>query len=91
MGDAGKHNVFTYVSWVLSSVSALVALLPFIYIWRIIKEVLDVSPNFSAATELVHNGIMAVVFALLLFLIYICGLLCSHLAAFRVATIFALR
>ncbi len=47
---------------------------------------MDVSPNFSAATELVHNGIMAVVFALLSFLIYICGLLCSHLAAFRVAT-----
>lgn len=86
MGYAGKHNVFTYVSWVLSSVSALVALLPFIYIWRIIKEVLDVSPNFSAATGFVHNGIMAVVFALLSFLIYICGLLCSHLAAFRVAT-----
>ena len=69
MGYAGKHNVFTYVSWVLSSVSALVALLPFIYIWRIIKEVLDVSPNFSAATGFVHNGIMAVVFALLSFLI----------------------
>mgnify|MGYP004663795881 CR=1 FL=1 len=29
---------------------------------------------------------MAEVFALLSFLIYICGLLCSHLAAFRVAT-----
>ena len=86
MGYAGKHNVFTYVSWVLSSVSALVALLPFIYIWRIIKEVLDVSPNFSAATGLVHKGIKAVVFAFLSFLFYICGLLCSHLAAFRVAT-----
>ena len=43
-------------------------------------------PNFSAATGLVHNGIMAEVFALLSFLIYICGLLCSHLAVFRVAT-----
>ena len=86
MGYADKHKYFTYASWVLAAISALVALLPFIYIWKIIKEVLDVSPNFSEATGLVHNGIMAMVFAVLSFLIYICSLLCSHLSAFRVAT-----
>ena len=86
MGYAGKHKYFTYASWALSAISALVALLPFIYIWKIIKEVLDVAPNFSAATGLAHNGIMAMVFAVVAFLIYICALMCSHLAAFRVAT-----
>lgn len=86
MGYAGKHRYFTYASWLLAVISALIALLPFVYIWKIIKEVLDVVPNFSAATGLVHNGIMAMVFAIASFLIYIGALMCSHLAAFRVAT-----
>ena len=86
MGYAGKHKYFTYASWLLAAISAFIALLPFIYIWKIIKEVLDVAPNLSAATGLVHNGIMAMVFAIASFLIYIGALMCSHLAAFRVAT-----
>lgn len=86
MGYAGNHKYFTYSSWVLAALSAFVALLPFIYIWKIVKEVLDVAPNFSEATGLVINGVMAMVFAVAAFLIYIGALLCSHLAAFRVAT-----
>ena len=86
MGYAGKHKYFTYASWALAALSAFVALLPFIYIWKIVKEVLDVAPNFSEAVGLVKNGVMAMVFAVAAFLIYICALLCSHLAAFRVAT-----
>ena len=85
-GYAGKHRYFTYASWLLAAISALIALLPFIYIWKIIKEVLEVAPDFSSATGLVHNGIMAMVFAIASFLIYIGALMCSHLAAFRVAT-----
>ena len=86
MGYAGKHKYFTYASWVLAALSAFVALLPFIYIWKIVQEVLDVAPDFSEAVGLVKNGVMAMVFAVAAFLIYICALLCSHLAAFRVAT-----
>lgn len=86
MHYAGGHRFFTYVSWILAAGSALVALVPFWYIWKIIKEVLDTSPDFSQATGLVHSGVMAMVFAIVSFLIYICALMCSHLAAFRVAT-----
>ena len=86
MGYAGKHRYFTYASWLLAAISALITLLPFIYIWKIIKEVLEVAPDFSSATGLVHNGIMAMVFAIAAFLVYIGALMCSHLAAFRVAT-----
>ena len=85
MGYAGKHRYFTYASWLLAVISALIALLPFVYIWKIIKEVLDVAPNFSSATGLVHNGIMEMIFAIVSFLVYISALMCSHLAAFRVA------
>ena len=86
MGYAGGHKYLTYASFVLSAVSALVALVPFWYIWKIIKEVLDVSPDFEKAVNLPHYGLMAMLFAVLSFLIYICALLCSHLSAFRVAT-----
>lgn len=86
MGYAGKHKYFTYASWFLAATSAFIALLPFIYIWKIIKEVLDVAPNFSSATGLIHNGLMAMIFAIVSFLVYIGALICSHLAAFRVAT-----
>lgn len=86
MGYAGKHKVLTYASWVLSAVSALVALIPFWYIWKIIKEVLAAAPDYGNAKGIVHCGVMAVVFAVLSFLIYISALMCSHLSAFRVAT-----
>ena len=57
MGYAGKHKFLTYASWVLAALSAFVALLPFIYIWKIVKEVLDVAPNFSEATGLVKTAL----------------------------------
>lgn len=86
MDYAGGHRYFTYASWILSAVSALLALVPFWYIWRIIKEVLEAAPDFSKAESLTHNGWMAVLFSVLSVLIYIAGLMCSHVSAFRVAT-----
>lgn len=86
MEYAGRHQYFTYASWVLSALSALVALVLFWYIWKIIREVLEVAPDFSMAQGLTHNGWMAVLTAILSVLIYIAGLMCSHVAAFRVAS-----
>ena len=43
-------------------------------------------PNFENATNMVHNGWMAVLFAFLSLIIYFIGLLCSHKSAFRVAS-----
>lgn len=81
---AGSYKYLTIASWILSALSALVALLPFVYIWKVIKEVLDVAPNYRDVQDLSHNGWMAVVFAVAAILIYIAALICSHLAAFRV-------
>ena len=81
---AGGYKYLTIASWILSALSALVALLPFVYIWKVIKEVLDVAPNYRDVQDLSHNGWMAVVFAVAAILIYIAALICSHLAAFRV-------
>lgn len=86
MGYAGKHRVLTYLSWVLAGISAVIALVPFWYLWRIIREVLDVSPDFSQAVHISEWGWAAMGFSALAFMVYIAALLCSHLAAFRVAT-----
>ena len=40
MGYAGGYRILTYLSWILSVMSALLALVPFWYIWRIIHDVL---------------------------------------------------
>ena len=86
MGYAGTRRLFTYASWVLSALSALTALIPFLYIWMILRDVLDAAPDYAQAEKIPHYGWMAVLFAVLPYLIYVCALLCSHLSAFRVAT-----
>ena len=85
MGYAGKHKILTYLSWILSATSALLALVPFWYIWRIIHDILEVSPDFSQAGNVTHYGWSAVLFAVISVVVYIAALMCSHISAFRVA------
>ena len=86
MGYAGNYRYFTYASWVLSAVSALVALVPFVYIWKILRDVLNAAPDYAQAVNIPHYGWMAVLFAVLAYLIYIASLMSSHLSALRFAT-----
>ena len=88
---AGSHKYLLYASWVLSAVSAFIALVPFYYIWKVIRDVLDAAPDFGQAENLPRNGWMAVLFSVIAVLIYISGLMCSHKGAFRVATNLRLR
>ena len=86
MGYAGTYRYLTYASWGLSALSALMALVPFVYIWKILRDVLTAAPDYAQAVNIPHYGWMAVLFAVLAYLIYIAALMCSHLSAFRVAT-----
>ena len=86
MGYAGTYRYLTYASWGLSALSALMALVPFVYIWKILRDVLNAAPDYAQAVNIPHYGWMAVLFAVLAYLIYIAALMCSHLSAFRVAT-----
>ena len=85
MSYAGGHQTLTYLSLVLSGVSGLLAIMPFVYLWRIIREIIEVAPDYSSAVGITHNGWMAVAFSLLYMLVYFGALMCSHLSAFRVA------
>lgn len=86
LGYAGKRKYFSYASWVLAAFSALVSLAPFYFIFNIIKKVIETSPDFGNSKNLIFNGWMAVLFAVIGYLLYIAALMCSHMAAFRVAT-----
>jgi len=83
---AGSFRKLTYQSLFLSGLSSILSLMPFVYLWKIIKEVLEVQPDFSKTAGIVHNGWMAVLFAVLAWLVYIAALVCSHGGAFRTAS-----
>ena len=53
MGYAGNYRRFTYVSWALSAVSALV---PFVYIWKILRDVLNAAPDYAQAVNIPRYG-----------------------------------
>lgn len=81
---AGNYKYLTILSWIFSVVSAWIALVPFYYIWKVIKEVLGVAPHYENAGNIADYGWHAVGFAILSMALYICGLMCSHLSAFHV-------
>ncbi|MBR0069336.1 MAG: ABC transporter ATP-binding protein, partial [Synergistaceae bacterium] len=78
---AGKYKFLSYFSCLLSGLSALIAILPFWYIWNILSCVI-----FSEGKELIPAyAWQSVMYAVISILIYIAVLLCSHTAAFRIA------
>ena len=77
---AGKRKVLTYLSMGIVGISQLLALTPFLYIWAILRDVIA-----GDNSRIAHYGWMAVAFAVASIIVYFCGLMCSHLAAFRIA------
>lgn len=84
MDIAGNHKYLSYLSCVLAAVSAWIVLIPFYDVFCIIKEILEVRPDFDRAVHITSYGWQAVGFALLSMVFYIAALMCSHKAAFRV-------
>lgn len=83
---AGKYKWLSVTSVVLSSASALLTLVPFFYIWIMIRDVLEVAPDFSKAANLATYGWKAVLWAVAAILVYSSALICSHFSAFRIAS-----
>lgn len=81
---AGNYRILLVLSWILSGLSSVLSIAPFICIWFVIRDVLRVLPDFTLAVETVKFGWMAVGFAVVSIALYFVALLCSHFAAFRV-------
>lgn len=82
---AGRYKYLTMLSLVFSCISAVLLLLPFIWIWKTIDVLLQVYPDVGRAEEAAVYGWYALICAVAGILIYVGALLCSHLAAFRIA------
>lgn len=82
---AGNYRFLTYLGCVLSGISALLALIPFVYIWMVVRDIIIALPKEADSQKLIHYGLMAVVFSLLSMFIYFAALMCTHLSAFRTA------
>ena len=85
MSYAGNHKVLSYLSMVISVLSAFAALVPLVLIYFILRDVITVAPEFSRATNVFMYGVWAVIASVLSMLIYIISLMCSHKCAFRIA------
>lgn len=83
---AGKYKYLTILSLVFSMISAILLLMPFIMIWKVIEVILVEYPNFAQGSIAIQYGWYALIFAAVGILLYVSGLLCSHLAAFRIAS-----
>lgn len=87
-GYAGKFHALTVLGCVLSGISTILSMLPFVCIWLVIRDLIHAfaAGDISLATGSAHYAWMAVVFAAASILIYFIALNCTHLAAFRTAT-----
>lgn len=72
-GYAGKFHVLTVLGCVLSGISTILSMLPFVCIWLVIRDLIQAfaAGDISLATGSAHYAWMAVVFAAASILIYL--------------------
>ena len=78
---AGSYKYLSILSVIFAGISALIALVPFYYIWRIMQEVIRVKLDFFQAQGISSHGWHTVGTALIGMLLYIIALMCSHISA----------
>ncbi len=83
---AGKYKHITRLGMILSGISAVMAVFPIIYIFLGVREIVGLYPNIVLSDSIVQNAWMAVSSALGSMFVYMLALMCTHLAAFRIAT-----
>ena len=81
---AGGHKWLSVLGCGLSGVSAAVGIFPFVFVWYAARGIL--TPGGGVPEGLARYGWYALAAALLSAAVYFAGLMCTHLAAFRVAT-----
>ncbi len=85
---AGNYHILTILGCILSGISTILSMLPFVCIWFVIRDLIRAfsAGDISLATESTHYAWMAAGFAAASILLYFIALNCTHLAAFRTAT-----
>ena len=83
---ASKRKIFLYFGVIFAIIHTIFSLIPFIYIWKIIKEAVELNGNYNIPNDMVHNSYIALVFSIAAIITYFLVLMCNHLVAFRVAS-----
>ena len=85
LGYAGSYKGLTFLGLILSAVSMLLGMAPYICIWLVARELIAVAPDWTAAQSVTRYGWLAFAAAAGGIVLYFLGLMCTHLAAFRTA------
>ena len=85
MGYAGGHKNLTLLGCILSALSAVLGLIPYVCVWLAARNVLEVWPGFDGASDLARWGWTAVWTAIGSIALYFAALMSTHIAAFRTA------
>ena len=80
---SGNYKYLTILGMIFSAVSAICLLIPFIYIWNVVNALLAVAPDFSQAQNIGEYAFNAFFYALLGIVLNFCGLMGTHLSAFK--------
>ncbi len=86
LGYAGERKGLTFLGLALSAVAMALSMVPYICVWLVVRDLVAVAPNWSAAGSIADYGWMAFAFAMAGILVYFLALMCTHLAAFRTAS-----
>ena len=80
---SGNYKYLSILGMILSALSAICLLIPFIYIWNVVNALLSVAPNFSQAQNLDTYAFNAFSFAIVGIVLNFFGLMGTHLSAFK--------
>ena len=85
MTFSGGYRWLTGLGCVLSGISAVMGLFPYLCMWNVIRETVIGWPGGFNGDRLVRLGWLAVAYSLLSMLVYFAALMCTHISAFRTA------
>ena len=85
LGYAGGHKNLTILGCILSALSAVLGLAPYLCVWLVARSILAAWPSLDGAGNLSLWGWMAVWTAVGSILLYFAALMSTHIAAFRTA------
>ncbi|MBP3805154.1 MAG: ABC transporter ATP-binding protein [Oribacterium sp.] len=83
---AGKYKMLTFLGVFLSAIAMILGMVPYICIWLVMRDLINVAPDYRSATGVTAYGWMAFWFAVAGIVIYFAALMCTHLAAFKTAS-----
>ena len=85
LGYAGGHRNLTLLGCILSALSAVLGLIPYVCVWLAARDVLETWPALTECPGTSRWGWTAVWTAVISIALYFAALMSTHIAAFRTA------